>query len=82
MGFSLDNKEYIFKWYETKTVNTGSNSFTTTNTIPVGAKLRVVDCTYGLEWDSPLHYSVSGNIITFTESSFSETIKFQIWCFI
>ena len=82
MGFCLDNKEYIFVWYETKTVNVGSNSFNTTKTIPIGGKLRLVDTKYGIEWYNPTHFTVSGNTVTFTETSFSESLTFEIWCFI
>jgi hypothetical protein len=82
MGLNTIGKKYNFKWYDVKTVSAGGNSFTTSYNIVTGSKLRICDTKYGVEWSNPTHYTVSGNVITFTESSFVESLTFQIWCFV
>ena len=82
MSFSLNKKNLIFKWYEEKTVNKGSNSFILTNVVPAGATLEIFDEKYGLEWSKVLHWNISGQVITLTETALTETLKFKIYCFV
>ena len=76
------NRKLGFKWYEEKTVASGANSFTLTNTVPVGAVLKISDSKYGVEWDLTAHWTRSGQVVTLTESSLAESLTFQIWCYV
>lgn len=82
MPIDIYNKIYKFRWRESQTINSGSNSFTLTNTIPENGVLKIVDTKYGAEWSTPAHYTVSNQTVTLTESALSETLTFIIDCFV
>jgi len=81
-GNQIINVKVTYKWMEEKTVPIGSRTLTITNPIPIGAKIRIHDKTYGQEWFEGIHWTRSGSTITFTETSFTEVFVFQIYCFV
>jgi hypothetical protein len=75
-GNIIPTTNYV--WIEEKTINTGSNSFTLTNSVGTGQKLIIYDKTYGVQWFETLHWTRSGQVVTLTETSLVETLTFQI----
>lgn len=82
MPIGIIGKKYNYKWKETKTVNSGSNTFTLTNSVPVGGVLKIYDQKFGIEWFSPQHWTISGSTVSLTETSLYETLTFDIYCFV
>jgi len=68
-----------YKWKEQKTVPSGSNSLTLTNTYTAGQELLIMDTKYSANWLNGIHWNISGQKITFTESSFTESFTFIIY---
>ena len=63
------------------TVPVGSNTITLANLPKNDHKLLIYDIKYSCIWVEGLHWNRSGNIITFTESSFDEELTFVIYNF-
>lgn len=73
------SKAKNYFWIEEKTVNAGGNSFVLTNTYdPTYMTLEIFDKEYGQRWFSTIHYTVSGQTVTLTESALLETLNFVI----
>ena len=73
---SMEKKNYF--WIEEKIVEVGGNSFILDNEAKDYMTLEIVDLNYGAFWKEGVHYTVSGQTVTFTEDSLPETFTFRI----
>jgi hypothetical protein len=75
---TIPNIKY-YKWIEQKTVPLGSNTITLANTYTVDQELLIFDVNYGCKWEQGIHWNISGQTITFTETSFTQEMIFKIY---
>lgn len=71
-------QSHKYFWQEEKTILSGNNSFTLTNTVEPHMTLEIYDRQYGCQWFSPENYTINGQIVTLTETALSEDLTFII----
>lgn len=72
-GLETDSKYFA---YEVHTVTKGNNTITLNHTPEANHKFILYDTKFGCVWQTPVHWTRSGNIITFTESDLGEDFDF------
>jgi hypothetical protein len=75
---TIPNIKY-YKWVEQQTVPIGSNTMTLTNPYVENQELMIYDIPFGCKWERGIHWNIAGQIITFTEISFTQEMIFKIY---
>jgi len=78
---SLDDrldKEPKYFWKETKSIMSGGNTFTLTNSLKTTDELLIYDTTYNAIWQEGQNWNKSGQNIVFT-SNMPENLSFKIF---
>lgn len=68
-----------YKWVEQQAIPIGDNTITLTNSYTDGQELMIYDIPFGCKWERGIHWNIAGQIITFTETSFTQEMIFKIY---
>ena len=75
---TIPNIKY-YKWVEQQAIPIGDNTITLTNSYTDGQELMIYDIPFGCKWEQGIHWNIAGQIITFTETSFTQEMIFKIY---
>jgi len=75
---TIPNIKY-YKWVEQQAIPIGDNTITLTNSYTDGQELMIYDIPFGCKWERGIHWNIAGQIITFTETSFTQEMIFKIY---